>query len=170
MTASPRRSLTVVPDSATLGSLLRRKRLTENRTQADLAKVFGVRQQTVGSWERGERPQARFAGAIADYLALPDEVRSVILGSGAPNTPALPPPSESAHPDPASQSGSPPTRQMPLRDAGSGVQDLQQRSRRPVDELVAALASRVQHGPLSHEEAELFREFLRVYKAMDAQK
>lgn len=70
--ASFRQSLRVVPDES-FGSKLRARRFAEGLSQAELAAQFGVRQQTLGAWERGERPQARFLPALAEYVGLPDE-------------------------------------------------------------------------------------------------
>lgn len=39
-------------------------------TQAQLGERFGVRQQTIGAWEHGERPQSRFFGVLANYIGL----------------------------------------------------------------------------------------------------
>lgn len=67
-----RQSLRVVPDES-FGSMLRAHRFEDGLSQAELGARFGVRQQTVGAWERGERPQARFLPALADYVGLRDE-------------------------------------------------------------------------------------------------
>jgi transcriptional regulator with XRE-family HTH domain len=67
--AGSRRSLRVVP-ADTLGALIRARRLRDDLTQAELAERFRVRQQTIGAWERGERPQPRFWPPIAEYLDL----------------------------------------------------------------------------------------------------
>ena len=67
--AGSRQSLRVVPPES-FGSRLRRQRLADDLTQAELGKRFGVRQQTIGAWERGERPQRRFLGQLAEYLGL----------------------------------------------------------------------------------------------------
>jgi transcriptional regulator with XRE-family HTH domain len=64
--------LRAVPDK-TVGSMLRARRFEDGLTQAALAKEFGVRQQTIAAWERGERPQTRYHAALADFLGLPDE-------------------------------------------------------------------------------------------------
>jgi transcriptional regulator with XRE-family HTH domain len=86
--AGSRRSLRVVP-SDTLGALIRARRLTEDLTQAQLATHFGVRQQTVGAWERGERPQPRFWRQLAEYLELSggEEALEALLDSEAPVRP-----------------------------------------------------------------------------------
>jgi transcriptional regulator with XRE-family HTH domain len=60
----------VVP--ASLGDRLRSWRLKNEKTQAQLAKILGVRPQTVSAWERGKGPQRRFFGQIADLLNLPN--------------------------------------------------------------------------------------------------
>jgi transcriptional regulator with XRE-family HTH domain len=67
-----RQSLRVVPDES-FGSKLRSQRFAEGISQAELGKRFDVRQQTIGAWERGERPQARFLPALAQYVGLSDE-------------------------------------------------------------------------------------------------
>lgn len=59
--------------SESLGSRLHRQRLADDLTQGQLAERFGVRQQTIGAWERGERPQSRFHGELANYLGLRNE-------------------------------------------------------------------------------------------------
>ena len=70
--AGSRQSLHVVPPDY-LGARLKSKRREDDLTQGDLAERFGVAQQTVGAWERGERPQNRFFGPLASYLGLSDE-------------------------------------------------------------------------------------------------
>jgi transcriptional regulator with XRE-family HTH domain len=65
--ADYRRSLRAVPDES-LGSKLRARRFAEGKSQAELGRWFGVRQQTIGAWERGERPQGRFLTRLAEYL------------------------------------------------------------------------------------------------------
>jgi transcriptional regulator with XRE-family HTH domain len=51
----------------------------DDLTQAELGERFGVRQQTIGAWERGERPQSRFFGVLAKYLGLAGEQELVSL-------------------------------------------------------------------------------------------
>jgi transcriptional regulator with XRE-family HTH domain len=74
-----RQSLRVVPDQH-FGSMLRARRFADNITQAELGSRLGVRQQTVGAWERGERPQARFLPLLADYVGLNgvDELKALL--------------------------------------------------------------------------------------------
>jgi transcriptional regulator with XRE-family HTH domain len=67
--AGSRQSLRVVP-LRSFGDILRRQRHTDDLTQAELAKRFGVSPQTISSWERGDRPQSRFLNIVADYLGL----------------------------------------------------------------------------------------------------
>ena len=67
--AGSRQSLRVVPP-ASFGSRLRDQRRADDLTQAALGKRFGVRQQTIGAWEHGERPQNRFLGDLANYLGM----------------------------------------------------------------------------------------------------
>jgi transcriptional regulator with XRE-family HTH domain len=67
-----RQSLRVVPQES-FGSRLRRQRRADDLTQAKLGAKFGVSQQTIGAWERGERPQNRFLGALANYLSLDEQ-------------------------------------------------------------------------------------------------
>jgi transcriptional regulator with XRE-family HTH domain len=74
-----------VPDR-TFGELLRSQRRADGATQAELGRRFGVRQQTIGAWEKGERPQGRFLAKLADYLGLPDE--AALLRLVAPVQPA----------------------------------------------------------------------------------
>jgi DNA-binding XRE family transcriptional regulator len=64
-----RHSLRVVTDQ-TFGSMLRSQRFANNETQTQLATRLGTRQQTVGGWERGDRPQRRFLAALAEYVNL----------------------------------------------------------------------------------------------------
>lgn len=64
-----RQSLRPVPDES-FGSMLRARRFEANETQAELAARLGTRQQTIGAWERGERPQRRFLRQLADYVGL----------------------------------------------------------------------------------------------------
>ena len=52
-------------------------------TQEQLAADFGVRPQTVGNWDKGERPQARFFAGLADFLGLPDARVVRQLANGA---------------------------------------------------------------------------------------
>jgi transcriptional regulator with XRE-family HTH domain len=70
--AGSRQSLRLVPLES-FGSLLRRRRRADNLTQAELAARLGVRQQTIGAWERGERPQKRFFNALANYLGVGEQ-------------------------------------------------------------------------------------------------
>lgn len=65
-----RQSLRAVPDES-FGSMLRARRFESNETQAALAARLGTRQQTIGAWERGERPQRRFLRQLAEYVGLP---------------------------------------------------------------------------------------------------
>jgi transcriptional regulator with XRE-family HTH domain len=64
-----RQSLHSVPDES-FGSMLRARRFAANETQAQLAGRLGTRQQTVGGWERGDRPQRRFLAPLADYVGI----------------------------------------------------------------------------------------------------
>jgi transcriptional regulator with XRE-family HTH domain len=75
--AGSRQSPRVVPLDS-LGSLLQRRRHTGNLTQAQLGKRLGVSQQTIGAWERGERPQSRFLNDLAGYLGM-DKDKLVLL-------------------------------------------------------------------------------------------
>ncbi|MCL2780097.1 MAG: helix-turn-helix domain-containing protein [Actinomycetia bacterium] len=71
------------------GNLLRRQRLADDLTQAELGERFGVRQQTVGAWERGERPQSRLVEALAQYVGLEDEHALIsLLDAEASDPPA----------------------------------------------------------------------------------
>ena len=81
MTGS-RHSLRIVPPES-FGSRLRRQRQSDDLTQAELARRFGVRQQTIGAWERGERPQSRFFGDLGNYLGLGEPELVSILDSQA---------------------------------------------------------------------------------------
>jgi hypothetical protein len=47
-----------------------------------------VRQQTIGAWERGERPQSRFFGALAGYLGLAGERELASLLDSGPDSSA----------------------------------------------------------------------------------
>jgi transcriptional regulator with XRE-family HTH domain len=73
-----RQSLRLVPPES-FASRLRRQRRIDNLTQAELGERFGVRQQTIGAWERGERPQSRFFARLAQYLGLGGEQELVSL-------------------------------------------------------------------------------------------
>ena len=81
-----RQSLRVVP-SESFGSRLRRQRLADDLTQAELGERFGVKQQTIGAWERGERPQSRFFGPLADYLGLEEQELTLLIDSKPELTP-----------------------------------------------------------------------------------
>lgn len=78
--AGSRNSLRVVPPES-LGSRLRRQRHADDLTQAELAGRFGVRQQTIGAWERGERPQSRFFGQLRAYLGLDEREFASLIDS-----------------------------------------------------------------------------------------
>jgi transcriptional regulator with XRE-family HTH domain len=84
--AGSRQSLRVVPPES-WGSRLRRKRLADDLTQAELGERFGVAQQTIGAWERGERPQSRFFGELASYVGLEGEQELVSLIDSEPVLP-----------------------------------------------------------------------------------
>lgn len=77
MTGS-RQSPRVVPLES-FGSLLQRRRHTDDLTQAQLGKKLGVSQQTIGAWERGERPQSRFLGALARYLGMSTDKLALVI-------------------------------------------------------------------------------------------
>jgi transcriptional regulator with XRE-family HTH domain len=79
--AGSRQSLRLVPPES-FASRLRRQRHVDDLTQAELGERFGVRQQTIGAWERGERPQSRFLGPLAEYLRLTGEPELVALLDG----------------------------------------------------------------------------------------
>jgi transcriptional regulator with XRE-family HTH domain len=75
----PRRSLRAVPDEG-FASMLRRKRLADGLTQAELADRLTVRQQTIGLWERGDQqPHPRVLPLLAQYLTLPSVEELVVL-------------------------------------------------------------------------------------------
>lgn len=88
------RPLQAVPDPG-FGQLLRATRVNRRLTQAQLGSMLGVRQQTVGAWERGESPQSRFLDALVDFLELPSrrELEQMLArgndqrSSGGPRTP-----------------------------------------------------------------------------------
>jgi len=77
--ADLRRPLRAVP-SEPLGVLLRRRRRAERLTQAQLGAKFGVRQQTIGAWEHGDRPQNRFFSKLAEYLDLDEQELVLLVG------------------------------------------------------------------------------------------
>jgi transcriptional regulator with XRE-family HTH domain len=76
--AGSRQSPRVVPLES-FGSLLQRRRHTDDLTQAQLGKKLGVSQQTIGAWERGERPQSRFLGSLARYLGMSTDKLSLLI-------------------------------------------------------------------------------------------
>ena len=94
--AGARRSLHVVRGD-TFAARLRARRLADDMTQADLGRRFGVRQQTIGAWERGERPQGRFVDGLAVYLGLTAEALTDLLDATPLSNGA-----EVAEPDPIS--------------------------------------------------------------------
>lgn len=82
--AGSRQSLRVVPDDESLASRLRRQRQTDDLTQAELGKRLGVSQQTIGAWERGERPQNGKLDVLAEYLGT-DKRQLLLLIDGQPS-------------------------------------------------------------------------------------
>lgn len=70
--AGSRQSLAAVPPE-TFAAKLRSKRVADDLTQAELGERFNVKQQTVGAWERGERPQAGQLPKLAEYIGLASE-------------------------------------------------------------------------------------------------
>ena len=78
-------SLRVVPPES-FGSRLRRQRLADGLTQAQLGEQIGVRQQTIGAWEHDERPQSGFFGKLARYIGM-DEKDLVSLIDSQPTLP-----------------------------------------------------------------------------------
>jgi transcriptional regulator with XRE-family HTH domain len=80
---------------------VRRARLENGWTQAELAKFLGIRRpQTVSGWERGTKPQRRHYAKIAVFLGLPDEraVEALLSGdaSGVDDVPTSQPPTPAA--------------------------------------------------------------------------
>jgi len=64
-----------------LAAMIRAERAARSMSQADLARKFGVRSQTIGAWEKGETPpQVRFFDPIAQFLGLrdADQVRQLL--------------------------------------------------------------------------------------------
>jgi transcriptional regulator with XRE-family HTH domain len=126
--------------SESFGSILKQRRLAEDRTQADLARQFNVSQQTIGSWERGERPQGRFFAALTQYLDLADEHELVsVLDRDTRPAGALiafpgPKPADEPEPDSAT-----------------------------VRRLMENFVERSRAGSLSREEAEVYREAIRYF-------
>jgi len=86
--AGSRQSLRVVPIES-FGSLLQRRRRTDDLTQAELGKKLGVSQQTIGAWERGDRPQNRFLDVLEKYLSV-DKQELVLLIDGRSSPPGSP--------------------------------------------------------------------------------
>jgi transcriptional regulator with XRE-family HTH domain len=84
--AGSRHSLRVVPPES-FASRLRRQRSASDLTQAQLAERFGVRQQTIGAWERGERPQSRFLADLAGYIGMDGERELLALLESQPQNP-----------------------------------------------------------------------------------
>lgn len=136
------RSLHVVGQyQSAFGAMLRQRRLSEGLTQADLAARFGVRQQTIGAWERGTlRPQRRFYPELADYLGVRgvEGVLSLMETDGA---------------SPSTPSGS---SRLSTEDTVATAPDWG----RVVADLTAAVGERVKQGPLSRHEATLFTDLL----------
>jgi transcriptional regulator with XRE-family HTH domain len=79
--AGSRQSLRVVPPES-FGSRLKHQRLADDLTQAELGDRFRVRQQTIGAWEHGERPQSRHFGELANYLGMSVQELVSLLDSG----------------------------------------------------------------------------------------
>ena len=55
-----------------LSSRIREARERNHLTQELLGERLGVRPQTIGRWERGEAPQRRFFGPLAELVGVPE--------------------------------------------------------------------------------------------------
>jgi transcriptional regulator with XRE-family HTH domain len=77
----------VPPPPESFGSLLQRRRHTDDLTQTQLGLELGVSQQTIGAWERGDRPRNRSLDALAKYLGM-DKQKLVSLIDGRPSSPS----------------------------------------------------------------------------------
>ena len=78
--AASRPSLWAVPH-VPLSTLLRHQRTLEHLTQGQLATRFGVKQQTIAAWEKGNRPDSRHFAQLADYLSMAVEELVVLIDS-----------------------------------------------------------------------------------------
>jgi transcriptional regulator with XRE-family HTH domain len=78
-----RQSPRVIPLES-FGSLLKRRRRNDDLTQAQLGKKLGVSQQTIGAWERGERPQGRFLDALSGYLGMGKDKLALLIDRQLP--------------------------------------------------------------------------------------
>ena len=66
--ATEPRALHAVEDDNSAGARLRRRRRGLGLSQTAVGDRLGVRQQTVGLWESGERPRSRYLPLIAAFL------------------------------------------------------------------------------------------------------
>lgn len=142
-----RQSLRAVPNES-FGSRLRHRRRAEDLTQAQLGKRLGVSQQTIGAWERGERPQSGKLDVIAQYLRM-DKQRLVSLIDDQPLQGGQVHVSEAAE-EPTSETAEEPA------DIGATEEATDSN-----DVIMRQLANRFmeaeQRGPLSPQRAEAYR-------------
>ncbi len=78
--ADPDPPLRAVPSPEPFGPLLKRHRRADGLTQAELGDRIGAAQQTIGAWERGERPQPRYFPKLAEYLSLDERELASLIG------------------------------------------------------------------------------------------
>jgi transcriptional regulator with XRE-family HTH domain len=119
--------------------MLRAKREADDLTQAQLAAQFGVRQQTIGAWERGERPQGRFVPVLAEYLGIESdaELRRIL--------------------DQASSQ-----RERRTTDTlGTEKPD-------PIELLTESFAERMKRGSMSVEEVAMFRDLFDYHRGVES--
>jgi transcriptional regulator with XRE-family HTH domain len=72
------------------GSRLKRQRRASDLTQFELGEQFGVAQQTIGAWERGERPGREFLVRLASYIGLDSEQELISLLNSQEDLPDKP--------------------------------------------------------------------------------
>ena len=89
----------VAPQITSYGDAIRDARSVRGMSQADLARLLGTTQQTIGRWEQGQRPQPRWRKKLDVFLV---EARAAATASRDPGRPPLrlaPEPSDVARPE-----------------------------------------------------------------------
>jgi len=145
--AGSRQSLRAVPNES-FGSRLRHRRRAEDLTQAELGKKLGVSQQTIGAWERGERPQSGKLDVIAQYLRM-DKQRLVSLIDDQPLPGGQAHVSEAAE-EPASETAEEPA-DIETAEESTDSNDAMMR------QLANRFMEAEKRGPLSPQRAEAYR-------------